>query len=111
MAELDNVLSAGFGVLLAATAAPTLTANGVTRACLSTPVNKSNDLKASGFWLAFKAVCELTRADFLALQLKDRTPVLYQSADATQSIRAKVVSIEGEENDGDPCVRVTIEKD
>jgi hypothetical protein len=110
MSEFDAILGRGFAVLMTVSKPVSVTHKGVTKQCIGTPVAKSKAQKDAGYWLAFRTVCEFTRPDFLALQLADRSEVTVTSADGAKTIAAKVIGIEGEEDDGDPCVRVTLER-
>lgn len=110
MSDFDDVLSAGFTMLRDSMRAPTITHAGVTAKVIGTPIVKSKDQQNAGYWLAFKTVCELLRTDFVSLKLQDRSMVLVTSSDGTQTVSAKVIGIDGEEDDGDPCVRVTLER-
>jgi hypothetical protein len=109
MSAFDALLGRGFGVIVAATSAPTISHAGVTRSGVATPIIASKELKDQGYWPKFACVFELTRADFEALKLGDRTVVIFK-ADPTRhlSLSLKVIGIE---NDGaDPCVKVTLEE-
>lgn len=110
MSRYSNLLARGFALLTSVSDPVSVTHAGVTKSGIATAIAKSQALKDTGYWLAFKTVVEFTREDFLALKLEDRFVVVITSADAQKTTSARVISIEGEENDGDPCVRVTFER-
>ena len=110
MAALDRLLSAGFGFVLATTTAPTLTRDGKSAPCVTTPLARSKEMRDAGYWPKFHLIAELTRADFLRLGIADRSVVEFRDAEkARAGVKLNVIGIE--DDPADPCIKLTLKEE
>ena len=109
MGDFEDILGEGFALVRDEANCFTITHLGVTKKPVGNPIAESHEQKKAGYWLAFKTVCELLRVDFVELKLVDRSIVTITAPDG-QTCTAKVIGIEGGKSDGDPCVRITLER-
>lgn len=111
MKNFDKLLSAGFDLMVAATSAPTLTRDGHTVNCVTTPLAASKELREAGFWPKFNMIAELKRTDYQTLSLADRSVVFFRQAGDTTSAGVALTVIGIEDDPADPCVKITLKEE
>lgn len=98
--EFDKLLSAGFAEVVTQ-AGVCVSHNGTTKKCITTSFSETKVINDSGLMNLAPGVIELTRADFEALSIKDRSII---SITGFSSHKFKVMQID--HDPGDPCVRL-----
>lgn len=107
--DFSDLMAEGFGELLDATNAPTITRKGRSARCVSTPIAKSVEMREAGYWPKFGAIVEVLRADLLPLAVVDRSVVTFTSTDPAVSLMLKVIGIE--DDPADPCIKLTLKEE
>lgn len=109
MADLDELLEEGFGQMLDATNAPTITRIGHSARCVSTPIATSKEMRDEGYWPKFGSIVEVLRSDLTPLAVVDRSVIRFRSTSPAVDLLLKVIGIE--DDPADPCVKLTLKEE